>query len=276
MKVIVVAPCGPVDLERLGRGAERLSRLGFEVHVHRQCAATAPFTAGSDEVRFEAFMDAANDPAADVVWCARGGYGATRLLPMLQNAHQPPPKTLVGYSDVTALHAFVQDRWGWKTVHGPMPAANQDVPDQDWQATADVVRGAKTPPVKLEVIVPPAGPIEAPLVGGNLSVWNSLTGTPWQPETREKLLFLEDIREEGYSVDRMVTQLSQAAGIRQAAGIVLGSFTRGADAEELREIFAPLGLPTVMGHEAGHGDRCPPVLLNARHRLEPDGTLTCV
>jgi muramoyltetrapeptide carboxypeptidase len=276
MKVTVIAPCGPADPERLDRGTERLRRLGFEVHVHPQCAATAPFTAGSDEVRFEAFMDAANDPTADVVWCARGGYGATRLLPMLQNAHRPPPKTLVGYSDVTALHAFVQDRWGWRAVHGPMPAAKQEVPDEDWQAMADVVRGGKTAPVKLAVITPPAGPIEAPLVGGNLSVWNCLTGTPWQPETREKLLFLEDINEEGYNVDRMVTQLSQAAGIRQAVGIVLGSFTRGAEAEDLREVFLPLGLPAVMGHHAGHGGRCPPVLLNRTHRLEPDGTLTCV
>ena len=183
---------------------------------------------------------------------------------------------LVGYSDVTALHAFVADRWGWTTIHGPMPAAKQDVPAADWQATADMVRGQVPAPVALSPLRPLQAPVETMLVGGNLSVWTSLSGTPWQPLVRDRLLFLEDTNEEGYNVDRLATQLWQAAGLPYVAGVVLGQFTNGATANDVKEVFAPLGVPVYSGHPAGHGDRCRPILLHRRHRLAPDGTLSCI
>lgn len=272
MKVTIIAPCGNVDGDRLGSGVHRLQQLGFEVDVHPQCFVHGLYSAGSPEVRLAALTEA----TGDVLWCARGGYGAAKLLPLMENMQPMTRKTIVGYSDVTALHAFLAHRWGWRTIHGPMPAANQTLPESDWTATAEVVRGGVPAPTQLQWITDaPHTPITGPLVGGNLSVWNTLSGTPWQPSANGSLLLLEDIREAGYAVDRMVTQLRQAGGFDGVKAIVLGSFTGGPEDDALAEIFGGLGIPVAAGHEAGHGRRCPPVLLHARHTLDTDGKLHC-
>ena len=281
MNVTVVAPCGPDVPLRLANGVGRLEDLGFAVAVDPQCYATARYTAGPDAVRAAAFLRAAFDPACDVVWCARGGYGATRLLPILAGSHAPPlcnsgrPKTLVGFSDVTALHAFCAHRWGWRTVHGPMVVTSYREPDDDFRRTAALVRGGPPTYAALRWLTgAPQEPIVAPLVGGNLSVWNAMTGTPHQPTAAGAIAFFEDVREEGYSIDRMLTQLRQSGGLSGVRAFVLGPFTKGPADDELPGLFDDFGVPVAATLPSGHGDQCAPVLLNAPHRLSPDGSLT--
>ncbi|MEM6313020.1 MAG: LD-carboxypeptidase [Planctomycetota bacterium] len=270
MKVTIVAPCGNVNLTRLNAGVARLQQLGFDVDVHPQCFAKGKYSAGPAALRLQALLEA----VGDVVWCARGGYGSAKMLPLMEGVQPTGRKTFVGYSDATALHPFLAHRWGWRTIHGPMPAAAQTLPDEDWQATAEVVRGGRPAPVQLTWLTdPPTQAITGPLVGGNLTVWNTLTGTPWQPSADGAMLLLEDIREDGYAIDRMMTQLRQAGGLSGVRAIVLGSFTRGPDADELAKLFGDLGVPVALGHEASHGRRCPPVVLNVEHTLGVDGVL---
>ena len=138
----------------------------------------------------------------------------------------------MGYSDVTALHHYAHTRWGWSTLHGTMPASDfYNVSDAHFEATLALVRRQRIEmpwrdqPMRF-LTPPPSACVRGTLVGGNLAVWNALTGTPWQPrDLAGKLLFFEDLGEGYYRIDSMMNQLDQAGGLRGIAGIVLGSFS---------------------------------------------------
>ena len=127
MRIGVVAPASPVGQIELSAGVEHLRKLGLDVKVHPQTAKQHFIFAATDLERAEAFYEYATDPSIDVIWSAGGGYGATRILSMLEDLAEergrPPPKLLVGYSDITALHELVRSRWNWASLHCPMPSA---------------------------------------------------------------------------------------------------------------------------------------------------------
>lgn len=320
-RIGVVPTSSTIPAAELSMGVGRLREAGFEVVVHASCSAEDFTFAGSDEQRARAALDHALDATIDVVWCARGGYGATRILPLLE-AHTrrfgpPPRKLLVGYSDVTALHAYVSTRWGWHTLHAPMPAAaNFGAYDaRQWGALLDLTRGVRPPACPggrlTQVSGSPPPRLAAPLVGGNLTVWNALTGTPFAPAAAGRILFFEDVDEAAYRVDRMVTQLLQAGGFDGAVAVILGDFTRcedethevladapppGATPEQiaalpkrpLRRTYRPdealaltfarvtqqTGAPVLRGLPVGHGPNFAPLPLNATYRLDAtDGSL---
>jgi muramoyltetrapeptide carboxypeptidase len=291
----------------LAAGVERLRPEGFDVRVHAQCARQHFTFAGTDQERSGAFVEYAYAGDVDVIWCARGGYGATRLLPTLdavtRTRGKPMRKLLVGYSDVTVLHEYVRTRWGWATLHAAMPASvsfGQFDPSH-WEATLRLVRGepVDTPwqsPLGF-VGVGPVESIEGELVGGTLTLWACLMGTPHAPNGRGKILFFEDVGEAWYRVDRMVTQLRQAGAFDGVRAIVLGDFKdckdevhmvrreAGSEAkvplrkffkvrEAVEEIFGQLGVPLARGLPVGHGPNFAPLPLGARYRLSPDGRLS--
>jgi muramoyltetrapeptide carboxypeptidase len=245
----------------------------------------------------------ANDDRFNVVWMARGGYGAGRLLPLLDaltaQHGAPPRKLLVGYSDVTVLHEYARTRWNWPTLHAPMPAATNfgTYDPTHWRALLDLVRG-KHPgrawgdrPIKW---LNDATTAEADLVGGNLALWSSVVGTPYAPTPgRGRLVFFEDIGEKFYRIDRMLTQIRQAGLLDSAAALLLGDFTNCDDDppqmvrgpgdtkiplrrsfnqnEAFTEIFAELGVPVATGMPVGHGPNFAPLPLGARYRVGSDG-----
>jgi muramoyltetrapeptide carboxypeptidase len=319
----VVAPCSPVGQVELGFGVEFLQESAFHVKVHPQCAQQHFVSAGTDDQRAQALLDYAADPSIDVIWAARGGYGAGRLLPRLlevtRQLGKPPPKLLVGYSDVTMLHQFVRKHWGWATLHAPMPAANLRALKPDhWHATVELVN-RRQPPIAWEqtrltwLTDPPAALIRAELIGGNLSLWASLAGTRFQPRCRGRIVFLEDLAEKPYRIDRMFSQVVQAGMMDGVRALVLGDFTDCADEqvtalqppadpasrlrlrgdwstgqriplrptysldESLREIFGTvgrqLGIPVAKGLPVGHGPNFSPLPLGARYELHTTGTL---
>jgi len=289
-------------------GVDRLRAAGFKATVHPQCFETHFTYAGADAQRAAALWQVANDDEVDMVWLARGGYGAARLLPLLDDLtkHHGPPhrrKLLVGYSDVTVLHEYARTRWRWPTLHAPMPSAgNFGTYDQShWRALLDLIQG-KHPgdvwgdrPLKW-LNAPPATAIEAELVGGNLALWSSVVGTPYAPTpAKGRILFLEDIGEKYYRIDRMLTQIRQAGLLDDAVAIVLGDFTNCDDDapqlvrgpndtriplrpqytfdHALKEIFAPLPIPVATGLPVGHGPNFAPLPLGATYRLTPDGAI---
>ncbi len=250
------SPIGPVELEM---GVEVLERAGFAVRVHEQAVAQDFIFAGTDAQRVGAMWDlatATGEDEVDVVWCARGGYGCTHLLPLLDaltKQHGPPPKKLlVGYSDVTVLHHYVRTRWGWETLHANMPASASFVSMDSEQRGATLTyvktgvpthKGRTFGDAKLEFFAnAPSSPIEAEVIGGNLATWNYLTGTPYAPTPEElagKLLFFEDIGEGFYKMDAYFTQLDQAGGFDGIAGIVLGGFHDCTDEKSIRLAHQP-------------------------------------
>jgi muramoyltetrapeptide carboxypeptidase len=323
-RVGIVAASSVVPRAELELGVAHLRDNGFDVRVHGDVLDQHFTFAGKDERRAGSLFDFAHDPSLDVVWMARGGYGATRLLPLLDELTarrgNPPRKLLVGYSDVTALHEYVRTRWGWPTLHAPMPAALSfsRLPAAEWDAIVACVRGQRAAfpweSTKLTFLTaPPPSPIDGDLIGGNLSLWTAVAGTPYAASGAGKLLFFEDVGEKPYRVDRMVTQLLQSGAFDGAAGIILGDFTDcededtpcleplpdGADPrtllenveqrtkvslrrvytldESVREIFGTvgerLGIPIAKGLPVGHGPNFSPLPLGARYRLNASGRL---
>ncbi|MEV4459488.1 LD-carboxypeptidase [Microbispora sp. NPDC049633] len=259
--VALVAPAGPVDPVRLERGTEVLTGLGLRVVHGASILAREGYLAGSDAARAADLRDAWCDPGVAAVVCARGGYGATRLLGLLDwdAMAAAGPKILLGSSDVTALHRAFADRLGLATLFGPMPAtaaiggAEGPEPVTFAHLREALFEGGTPAPIKGDRVIVP-GRAEGRLTGGNLALLAALCGTPYALRARDRVVLLEDVTEEPYRIDRMVTQLLQAGCLDGAAGIVLGSWVDCGDPlPMLAERLAPLGVPVLAGLPVGHG-----------------------
>jgi len=263
--VRVVAPAGPVPRAGFAAGAEILSgryRLRYDDGLFSR----EGFLAGSDERRLAELAAAFADPDARAVVMARGGYGLLRILPFLDLAAlRARPLPIVGFSDGTALLAHAA-RAGVASVHGPV------VTQLPTLATADVealIRLLEEPApgavlTDLEELVP--GRARGPLLGGNLEVFSRLIGTPYLPELAGALLFIEDLGERPYRIDRLVTFLDLAGVFDAVAGVIVGDFssclepepTRASSptaAEVLVERLGRLAIPVALGGLFGHGTR---------------------
>jgi muramoyltetrapeptide carboxypeptidase len=267
--VRVVAPSSPYDPELLERGLAVLrDRLGLVPRLRPDAAARARYLAGDDARRLAEWREAVADPEARAIFCARGGYGAMRLLPGLDPAPLlAAPKLLCGFSDVTALHVPLNAA-GLATVHGPVltqlgraPAAAVDhLEALLFEAPAPAPEGVPARGAGLAgtaTVVP--GRVRAPVLGTSLALLAHLCGTPWQPRLRGSIVVLEDVDEKPYRLDRYVTQLRLAGALDGVAGVVIGQLTgcdqpglRGADV--LSELVAALGVPAFLGLPAGHED----------------------
>jgi muramoyltetrapeptide carboxypeptidase len=219
--------------------------------------ATKGYLAGDDDRRIRELIRAIEDPSVDGIVAARGGYGATRLLdaisPELVARH---PKVLVGFSDVTALHALWA-RARVRSLHGSMVAALGRAPEALVPRWFAAVEAGLPPRVEgLESIQ--GGRADGPLLGGNLAVLAALVGTPHAPPIDGSILFIEDVGERPFRVDRVLTSLRQAGWLARVAGIAVGRFTDcdGADGwsieDVVRERLEGLGIPVVRGVPSGH------------------------
>jgi muramoyltetrapeptide carboxypeptidase len=233
----VFTPASPIGGVELAMGVDRLRAEGFAVKTHVQSIERDFIYAGPDTQRVAALWDLAHDDDVDVLWCARGGYGCTRLLPLLDaltRQHGPPPKRklLVGYSDVTVLHEYARTRWGWWTLHANMPATSSFVTMEPWQfdATVALVRGEKPEPLwptmRFEHLgAVPVSPVHGAVLGGNLTTWAYLAGTPYMPaDVRGAMLFFEDLDEGFHKLDGLLTQLHQAGHLNGISALLLGGF----------------------------------------------------
>ena len=235
------------------------------------------YLAGSDVRRLAELHAALADPGIRAVFCVRGGYGATRLLPQLAaRAPEGAPKPLIGFSDITALHLWLQAH-GRISIHGPVLAQLPRLPASTCARLFDLLESVRPAPPLAGTATYVGGVAEGALLGGNLSVLTRLLGTPYLPPLDGAILLLEDQGERPYRLDRMWTHLELAGVFARVRGIVLGTFTAceepGASytsAEVLRELAARTGLPCAAGFPIGHGDSNEPVPLGVRVRLDAD------
>ncbi|WP_307827647.1 LD-carboxypeptidase [Planomonospora sp. ID82291] len=254
-----MAPSGPVDPVRLARGTAVLAGLGLKVVTGAHVLDRDRYLAGSDAARAADLQRAWCDPAVAAVLCARGGYGATRILDLLDWAamRAAGPKTLVGSSDVTALHRALEVRLGLVSWFGPMPAAplladpGGPEPRSLERLAAALFGGAES--VTGDRVIAP-GSAAGPITGGNLSLLAALCGTPYRLRAEGRIVLLEDVGEAPYRIDRMLTQLLGTGALDGAAGFALGSWTGCGDPHPvLRERLGGLGVPVVAGLPVGHG-----------------------
>jgi len=235
------------------------------------------YLAGTDARRFADLTGALADPQLKAVFCARGGYGATRLLGRLTDVTPPgQPKLLVGFSDITALHLWLQAN-GRISIHGPVVTQLGRLPAATSERLFALLESATPAPALQAEATYVGGMAEGPLLGGNLSVFSRVLGTPFMPDLDGAVLLLEDTGERPYRLDRMWTHLEIAGVFRRVRGIVLGQFVAceesGANytsAEVLRELTQATGLPCAAGFPIGHGEVNEPVPLGARVRLDAD------
>jgi muramoyltetrapeptide carboxypeptidase len=271
--ISVIAPAGPVVRKRIEKAFAELRSRGYRIKTHGDVFRASGYLAGDDETRAAELMAAFTDPESKAVWCARGGYGVARILDRIDfDLIRRHPKVFVGFSDITALHLALQNHTGMVTFHGPNLQDGFGADDGISKTTEDALWRAITAAshdstfaesgvsdVTLRTVVP--GVAQGRLTGGNLAVLAGLMGTPFEIETAGRILFLEDINEESYRVDRYLAQLSLAGKLQAAAGVVLGNFSmedasdlsaESALAEPLDEYLGKLGIPVLAGLPAGH------------------------
>ncbi|MCA9783401.1 MAG: LD-carboxypeptidase [Candidatus Cloacimonetes bacterium] len=269
-RVGLVAPAGPVKAEALDAGVRWLREQGFEVWLSPGILDVHGHLAGRDESRAAHLQTALCDPRLDIVMAARGGFGCARLLRHLDfEAIGERAPLLVGYSDLTALQLALLARCGLGSLHAPMAASELGAGLDESSAQSlrpflqhGFVAAARQeiPLDDLRTRVP--GNATGFIAGGNLSVLTSLVGTPWFPDLRAAILFLEDYGEYPFRVDRHLCQLRNAGVLEGLAGVVLGHFPECDEPDHEKSTFSlnqlfeqyldGLGIPVLQGLNFGH------------------------
>jgi muramoyltetrapeptide carboxypeptidase len=270
----VIAPASAIPEHVIEKALENLTNLGFKLKLGKNLRASKGYLAGTDEQRVEDLNWAFSDPEVDAVWCIRGGYGATRILPMIDfKIIKKNPKIFIGYSDITALHVAIFQKTGLVTFHGPVGTSDytdftkpnvwdlltKPTPQYFLKHSVENLKNESNL-FKPEVIT--AGKCQGQLIGGNLSLLSAMDGTPYAlKDLKGKILFMEDIDERPYRVDRMLTQMLQAHDFTKLAGIALGIFDGcnpkvDENSLTLMECFKDrlghLGIPVMYGLSFGH------------------------
>lgn len=270
--VALIAPSSGLAEDQIQRAIDNMTSLGLVPKLGKHAKAANGFLAGTDAERVADIHWAFEDKTIDAVWCLRGGYGLTRILRQIDyELIRRNPKLVIGYSDITALLIAVHHKAGLVTAHGPASAStfseyNQahlkaTLFDAETPHVAKVApeNAASTNPLfKTEVIKP--GVARGALIGGNLSLVSAMAGTPFALQNiKSKILFLEDVGEKPYRVDRMLTQLIESIDLRHLAGIALGIFNdcEGPEGSPTvmsvcRERLGNLNIPVVYGMSFGH------------------------
>lgn len=270
--------------------AAKLTALGFKVKVDPTCCSQYGYLSGTDAERAAAFNRAFADDSVNGVWCIRGGYGCIRLMDLIDwTMVSQHPKAFIGYSDITTLHSTLHQRCGFCTFHGPMPKTDS-FEDPSLSSLMHAIQGEPDKELvnpdgsKLKTLV--GGVAEGELVGGNLTLVTASVGTSYDLDVTGKLLFLEDVGEHTYSLDRYFQQLYLAGKLTQCAGIILGGFTDceveypeyGLTLDEvLHDVFSKVHVPVVAGLQAGHLKHKLTLPLGRRYRLDADkGTIMLI
>ncbi len=286
----IIVPGSPVKDPELSRCVERYRELGFQVNVPSDVFRSDDYLAGTDQRRVDEIMAAFKDPKVKAIIAARGGYGCTRLIDKLDyDVIRTHPKIVCGFSDVTALHLAIFRKTGLVTFHTPVPTwgmGNEEgmrplTAHWYWRALmadrypageigykiTSTWPGAGADAFARSCDFPPAttmvgGTARGRLIGGNLSLIAALSGTPYEMQTKGRILFIEDVGESPYKVDRMLCTLRLAGKLDDLAGVVVGSFTRRADEDTkdevrtlrdvLEEYLAGLGVPVIYNFPSGH------------------------
>ncbi|MEE0772369.1 MAG: LD-carboxypeptidase [Anaerovoracaceae bacterium] len=266
-KVAITATSSPVGSEKLHASIESVKFLGLEPVVMPSCHLHHGYLAGPDSQRAADINSAFADDDIKGIFCLRGGYGTTRILPMLDfQVIKDNPKVFIGYSDISSLHFNINRKCSLITFHGPMPTTDYRLHegftnDSLRNALFDSYRHtqiANPPGEKMRVLR--SGSACGMLTGGNLSLMAGTLGSQYEIDTRGKILFIEDVDEKPFRIDKMLTALSLAGKFRDCAGIILGTFERCEEnhhptlslEEIFQEVVLPWNKPTILNLRAGH------------------------
>lgn len=288
----IVAPAGPgYDFNVTDAGIQAIRELGFNIVLGKTVFKKEGYLAGDDTQRAEEINLLFKRKDIDGIVCLRGGYGSARILDGLDfRCIKENPKVFVGYSDIAAIHVAINRLCNMVTFHGPMVYSDFGNVLDSYTLNSFLISITSTEPAG-EVQNPDnygtikilsCGEARGRIIGGNLSVITSTIGSPYEVDTKDKILFLEDICEEPYRVDRMLTQLMLSGKFQKCAGIVLGQWT-GCEPEfperslSLIDVFydrlLSLNIPVLYNVAFGHGNVKMTIPLGIMSRITGDGRL---
>jgi len=285
-RIRAVAPASSeLDLPGgINKGIAKLTELGFEVSLGDCVKKVRAFgyLSGTDLERAAELNEAFRDDEVDAVFCVTGGYGTPRMLPYVNyEIIKSKPKIFLGYSDITALHIALHQKSDMVTFHGPVVGSELTEYTQQW-----LIRALTRPEPLGEITNPSDGPIiktitdgeaSGNLVGGNISLIAATIGTPYEVDTRDKILFIEEVDDPPYLIDRNLTHLWLAGKLQETAGIIVGEIVRSKprdyDAsfsiwDVLRDRIGSVGKPAIYGLCCGHGTHHLTLPLGVRARLD--------
>lgn len=274
-RIALVAPGSYISESELQDSVKNLSDLGFQVTFSERLTLQNGYFSGTDSQRAEDLMEMFEREDVDAIMCVRGGYGCARILPLLDyDVIRKNPKILIGYSDVTALLYGIFKNTGLMTFHGPVATSTFN------EFSVNNLKSVLMNPESNKKFLnanPPSdenihgvqtlveGKAKGRLIGGNLSIMVSLIGTKYDVDYSNKIIFIEEIGEEPYRIDRMLTQLIQADKFKKAAGIMMGIFSKCEPKEKdpsfsksfslmevLKDRFSGFKIPVIYGMSFGH------------------------
>lgn len=282
--VDVIAPGSSKSKGSLSGALKVLHEWGLKPSMPHDLFGEDLLYAHNNQRRFEIVRDAFYNPHSHVVWALSGGYGSTRLIPGLASLQAPvTPKTLIGFSDLTALQIFVSECWGWTALHGPVLAqiADGTVDKNSIHHIKSIVFGEKKsltyePLQPLNDCARAHPPLEALVSGGNISMIQSGIGTVWQINTSGKIIFFEDVDERAYRTAERLEHLRQAGVFEKPRAVIFSNFSWNRQMEEdpsfthkILERFASEVYFPVFRHQGiGHGVRNLTIPVNAPGKLE--------
>jgi muramoyltetrapeptide carboxypeptidase len=278
--IAIICPAGYMALERAQTCIDTLRQWGYQIRIGQTLGGdSGNYFSGSDEERLADLQQMLDDPDVKAILCGRGGYGLTRIIDRIDFEHfRANPKWIIGYSDITLLHAHIEANFGIATLHAPMAAAFNDggAEGPDVQSLRMAMEGKD-----LWYSCDPhsfnrTGQVSAAVTGGNLALLAHIAGTASAAPTDGKILFIEDVGEYLYNIDRMFRQLERSGRLDRLAGLLVGSFTDGKDTVRpfgataeaiIRDVIRDYDYPVCFGFPVGHSGRNVALQTGVPHRL---------
>jgi muramoyltetrapeptide carboxypeptidase len=272
----IVAPASPFDAELFDQGIQTLESMGFQIYLPDDLYDADGYLAGSDEHRAGLIHRLFADPNIKAIVCAKGGFGSIRLLPRLDfGLIEKNPKIFMGHSDISALLSAIYIKCGLVTFHGPLVTTLSTAPEATRQAVIAALTSEHALDIKTEkgITIHP-GSTTGRVCGGNLNTLCHLLGTPFEPNFKDQILFLEDRGEAPYRLDRMLFQMKLAGFFERLAGLILGDFVDCGAPKDIIKIFTDLfqdsAIPILAGFESGHGKQNKTLPLGVEATLDAD------
>jgi muramoyltetrapeptide carboxypeptidase len=276
-EIRIVSSARKISRDDLSDSISFLEANGFKVSLGKNLFEADHQFAGTDEQRLEDLQNALDDTSVKAIWMARGGYGTHRIIDRLSfEVFKNAPKWLLGYSDITVLHAAI-NRLELPSLHATMPINFKDQSKGSFEKMIEVLKGSK---LSYSISKHPFnlfGNVEGRVVGGNLSILYSLTGTPYLPNFKNTILFIEDLDEYLYHIDRMMMNFKLAGILDELGGIIVGGMSDMNDntipfgknaLEIIREHVVDLKIPVCFAFPAGHQKENYPLILGRKASLK--------
>lgn len=275
----IIAPSARCDDTVIPKVQALIESWGLKANIPHDLFGEDLLSANSTEKRLEHLLNAIHNPHSKVIWCLLGGYGSAKLIPHLMKLEPiKQTKLFIGFSDITVLHLFFQQQWGWSTIHGPTArqTALNGISSESIAAIKSLIFGAQECDILNRVIPLNQHAVDKPttegvITGGNLTLMQTSIGTPWQINAENKIVLIEEVKERGYRIDRSLLHLKQVGVFDKAKGILLGDITESDEPNGtslidpiLKQFADSCAIPVYKINGVGHGSENFPIILGKK------------